>query len=375
MGSEVPDLSHPEFALRERVKELTCLYEIARVFARLDGSVEERLQAVVRLLPPAWQHSEQASARITLGDQVVECGDMQRASSRQSADIVVGGAVRGTVEVGYPTGSPPASSQPVFLPEEQNLIENVAGQVALHLEFRRLGEQRLALQNQLRHADRLATLGRLAAGVAHEMNDPLANILGFAQLAQKAGPSPESVERDLEHIVQAALHAREIVRKLLWFAHRSPLQFGPVDLNQIVQDSLALLSRNTSARSTSIHLDLEPGLPMLQADSTQVRQVVVNLLHNALQAIQTSGSLTARTRSEAGEVLLSVRDTGVGMSPDVLAQIFDPFFTTKDVGEGTGLGLSVVHGIVEAHGGRIDVHSEPGRGSLFEVRLPLPHPG
>ena len=195
-------------------------------------------------------------------------------------------------------------------------------------------------------------------------------MLGFAELIGRSADLPEQVARDVDKIFKAALHAREIIRKLMIFTRQMPSRRSVCDLNQPVRDSLDFLAARCAKESIDLVRDLEPALPPIVADGAQLQQVVVNLVVNAIQAMPGGGTLTVRTRSGPGTVSLRVSDTGVGMSPDVRKQLFMPFFTTKDVGHGTGLGLAVVHGIVVAHGGTVHVTSEVGRGSSFEVRIP-----
>jgi signal transduction histidine kinase len=242
--------------------------------------------------------------------------------------------------------------------------------VALVVEGRQAEDQRQRLQEQLYHADRLATLGKLTAGFAHELNEPLGSILGFAQLARDAAGLPPQVGSDLDKILKASLHAREIIKKLMFFGRQTPPGMVAVDLNETVREGLSFIEPRITSQRIRVIQQLDPNLPRVIADRGQILQVLVNLTVNATQAMPEGGTLTLTTRSEADKVLLGVEDTGVGMSEEILRQIFVPFFTTKDVGQGTGLGLSVVHGIVSAHGGAITVTSEPGQGSRFEVRLP-----
>jgi signal transduction histidine kinase len=365
------------WALRERVKELTCLYGIARVAQRPGLTVAETLQAIVELLPPAWQYPEIACARLTVDghDYVTGCPSLRPAKGgtpphRQTADILVGGTRRGLVEVLYLRDKPQFAEGP-FLKEERSLIDTVAREVALIIERREADDYRTKLQDQLRHADRLATIGQLAAGIAHELNEPLGSILGFAQLALKNPKLPGQAAKDLERIVATSLHAREIIRKLLIFARQKPPLMSQVDLNHAVSDSLHFLGSRCAAAGVEVALSLAPDLPLINADGSQLQQVLVNLVVNAVQAMPNGGKLSIGTRPGHGYVSLLVDDTGTGMTEEVRKKLFIPFFTTKDVSQGTGLGLAVVHGIVTAHGGSIHVESEPGRGARFEIQLPL----
>ena len=359
-----------EAALLERVKELSCLYAIAQIAQRCEGSLDLILQEVAGAIRNAWQYPEIASARIVLdGKTRAQAGKAPRLHT-QAAPIVVRGTARGSVEVAYSRRRPQRDEGP-FLKEERSLIEAVAGQVAAILEHEEVELEKRMLLEQLRHADRLATLGQLAAGMAHELNEPLGGILGFAQLARKSPALPAEVAGDIDRIAAAALHARDVIRKLLLFARQTPPERLPLDLNRLIEDGLQLLRSHCEQAGVEIRLGLAPDLPPLVADGGQLRQVLTNLVVNALQAMPNGGNLTIATEADAGHALLVIEDTGVGIAEDAMDKLFLPFFTTKDVGGGTGLGLPVVHGIVAAHGGSIRVRSQVGRGARFEVRLPL----
>jgi signal transduction histidine kinase len=356
-------------ALTERVKELTCLYGMAQIASQPDMSLEEIIQGIVELLPPAWQYPEIAFARIILDGKFYTTRGFRECRQKQTAEIIVGGTPRGVVELIYVEEKPDIDEGP-FLKEERKLINAVARQVALVIERKQAEKEKLRLHNQLLHADRLATIGMLAAGVAHELNEPLGNILGFAQLAKKCPGIPDSVEHDIGKIETASLHAREIIQKLLVFARQAPPHKTHVNLNQIVQDGLYFFEARCAKEGVELVRLLSPDMPEFTADPGQLNQLLVNLVVNSLQSMPGTGKITVQTRFSKNNVYLTVEDTGTGMSKEVLDKIFVPFFTTKDVGHGTGLGLPVVYGIVTAHGGTIDVNSKPGRGTRFEIQLP-----
>ncbi|UCF43784.1 MAG: hypothetical protein JSV99_02315 [Planctomycetota bacterium] len=336
-------------------------------------SLDEVLQSVVEQLPAAWQYPDIASARITLDNTAYETPAFREGPQKQTADIVVRGSPRGAIEIVYVEQKPELDEGP-FLKEERNLIDEVARQVANIVERRQAEKDKLKLHVQLRHADRLATLGMLAAGVAHELNEPLASILGFAQLAKRCSGVPASAAKDIEKIEAASLQAREIIQKLLVFARQRPPEKARVNLNQVVQDGLYFVEARCAKEGIELVRELSPNLPEITADPAQLNQVLVNLVVNALQSMSGAGRITVSTGFCDSNVRLVVQDTGAGMSKDVLEKIFVPFFTTKDVGQGTGLGLPVVHGIVTAHGGSIEVESKVGCGARFEVRLPVGAP-
>ena len=357
-------------ALRERVKELTCLYSIAQVAERQGITLRGILKGIADLLPPAWQYPEITAGRIILDGNAYSTPGFQPDAQMQTANIMVRGNRRGVVKVVYLEKRLELDEGP-FLREERSLIDAIARQVALIIERREAGEERLKLQEQLRHADRLATLGQLAAGVAHELNEPLGSILGFAQLVKKTPELPEQVQQDVTKIEDASLHAREVVKKLMLFGRQMPPQKTRINLNKMVEEGLYFLKSRCKKTGTEIALSLDPELPEITADQSQIYQVLVNLAVNAMQAMPDGGKLTIKTLLKETVVFLIVEDTGVGMSEEVKEKIFLPFFTTKEISEGTGIGLSVVHGIVTSHGGSISVESKVGTGSRFEIQLPV----
>jgi len=362
-----------EAALRERVKELTCLYGIAQVVERAEHSLGEVLQQIVELLPPAWQYPQMTVARILLDGHSYVTPGFREGRFQQTAEIVIGGCRRGVVDVTY-VEERPEFAMGAFLQEEEKLIAAIAREVALIVERKESGEENARLEHQLIHADRLATIGKLAAGVAHELNEPLGSILGFAQLAQKCPNLPEQAQRDIGKILTASLYAREVIKRLMFFARQVPAKKAPVSINGVVKDTFFFLEGRCAKGGIEVVLDLASDLPEIVADPAQLKQVLVNLVVNAIQAMPNGGKVTVSTRASDSSVLLVVQDTGSGIDKETLEKIFLPFFTTKDVNEGTGLGLAVAHGIVTAHGGSINVASQPGCGTRFEICLPTTSP-
>lgn len=362
-----------QHALRERVKELSCLYAIAQVLESAEEPASAFLGEIVRLLPPAWQFPDAVVACIRIDEADFTTGDMSRALHRQQAPVVVDGTTRGFVEVGYVEDRPEFAER-AFLKEEEHLIAAVARELSLFVQRSDVRLEKLRLAEQVRLTDRLATLGQLAASVAHEINEPLGAVLGFAQLARKVSDVPARAVQDLDKIIQAALHAREVVRKLMLFARQTPSSRSMVRINDIVDESLGLFASRLGEQGVQVIRDLDPTSPTVVADAVQLNQVVVNLCVNGIQAMPQGGTLTIRTRRSADSVSIAVEDTGTGIPPEINEHIFEPFFTTKSPEQGTGLGLSVVHGIVTSHGGTITFDSSPGTGTRFQVRLPSSKP-
>ena len=359
-----------QVALRERVKELTCLYGIAKVTSLSDMSLEDTLEEIAKLVPPALLYSDIAQVRITLDDFSCSTAGFQDGPYKLSAEIVVEERIRGGIDVEYLEEKPRRDEGP-FLAEERSLLNTIASEVALLVRRRQSEEERTRLQEQLRHADRLATIGQLAAGVAHELNEPLGNILGFAQLAGKCSDLPDDALHYVEKVVKASLHAREIIKKLLLFARQTPPRKKRVAINKVIEEALGFLESWCIKEGVEVVYSMDPDLPMIEADPAQLNQILVNLVVNAVHSMPDGGRLTVGTVSGDGWVSLVVDDSGIGMSDDVVKKAFTPFFTTKEIGKGTGLGLAVVHGIVTSHGGSIVVESKVGEGTRFEIRLPV----
>ncbi len=358
-----------KFNLRERIKELSCVYRLTKLGTESNRSLDDLLREAAEIIPAAFLFSDAISCRIILDQRSYISQRYTPPKHRLSAEIRIGDTVRGAVEVSYSSDLPTLDKGP-FLKEEESLLEAVAKELSAIIEKKESEEQKATLQRQLLHADRLVTVGQLAAGMAHEINEPLGSILGFAQLIQKDASLSEQARRDLDKIIKATIHARDIIRKLMFFSRQMPPQKRMTDLNERVASALDLLEPRIRKSDIRLITRLEESLPPIIADQAQIHQVIVNLVVNAIQAMERNGTLTIETRHDDRMVFLTVEDTGCGMTPETKEKIFLPFFTTKEIGEGTGLGLPVVLGIVTAHGGRIEVESAPGKGSRFIVALP-----
>lgn len=274
-----------------------------------------------------------------------------------------------------------------FSKEDEALAVTLAAQAAiavenasLYEEVHRSYEQLRRSQDLLLRQEKLASLGRLAAGLAHEINNPLSSVAGFAEALQRRAQAErlhelekfQDVPEYLALIQQEVGRASAIVRRLLDFARQREPSFENLNLGSLIRETVALIRSQAVVTNKRIELNLPRNLPVVQADRHMLQQVFLNLLTNALDAIEGEGEVRIAAFPAPGQVEVVLQDTGCGIPREHLARIFDPFFTTKDVGKGTGLGLAICQGILEQHGGSIEVRSDGlGTGTTVAVRLPV----
>lgn len=361
--------------LRERVKELRCLYDLSRIALETDTDISALLHKTLPLIARAMQFPDLAEVKITAGSTNYATKGFDKCEHHIGARMGISKNNYGILKVGYRPSVATKGSKNVFLVEERKLVRMVARELSLSIKRAKAEENNRILEKQLQHSERLAFVGELSAGIAHELNEPLGRILGFAQLVKKSARLSDQQDTDLDKIIKASLYTREIIKKLMIFSRQMPQQISLVNLNTVVTNTLYFIDVRFQNREVKIVEKLDARLPSIQADTVQMSQVLVNLITNAIHAMPQGGRITIGTKRGKNSVSLIVNDTGMGMSLDVKRKIFEPFFTTKPIGQGTGLGLSVVLGIVEEHKGRISVSSTPGKGSKFEIILPLKQKG
>jgi PAS domain S-box-containing protein len=350
-------------------------------FSRVSGLEGIALQAGAGVAGRAVQERRIVATRDVLSDADLRLAPEVRARIEQqgyrsiiAAPLMARDRVVGAMTMGAEGGRR-------FSWDELRLFRAFADQASLAFETARLyasARDNLArlreTQAQLVQAGKMSAIGQLVSGVAHEINNPLSVIMGYGQLLLSRGV-PEGLQRPMELMVQQADRMAKIVRNLLYFARQRPPERAPVDLNLVVEQTLALRVNQLTLSGIAVERDFQGGLPPVIGDAHQLQQVFLNLLLNAEQAIAPTGAagrIVFRTRVVEGgrAVRASVEDNGPGISPEILPRVFEPFFTTKEVGTGTGLGLSVSYGIVEEHGGRLFADSEPGR-TVFSLELPV----
>lgn len=261
-----------------------------------------------------------------------------------------------------------------FLRDSEGRATGILGVSRNITERKRAEQEKQRMEQQVLLSGRLAAVGQLAAGVAHELNNPLAAVQGYAQLLTSRKDLDESIRDDVGTIYREAQRASKITANLLSFSRTHEPERKAISLNKVIEESIELHAYRLRVNNISIHTDLQPDLPRTLADFHQLQQVFVNLITNAEQAMTEAhghGTLTISSHRSGDAIEVQIADDGPGMPEDVLNRAFDPFFTTKEVGKGTGLGLSICFGILDQHNGRIRAESEPGSGTTITVEIPI----
>jgi PAS domain S-box-containing protein len=252
-------------------------------------------------------------------------------------------------------------------------IFNEKGEVVACVHVTRDITERKKMEEQLIVTDRLASVGELASGIAHELNNPLTSVIGFSQLLLEKDV-PDDVKEDVKIIYSEAQRTAQVVKNLLTFARKHDTEKRPANINSIMEKALELRAYEQKVSNIQVNTRFAPDLPEIMADFFQLQQVFLNIVINAehfMIEAHNRGTLTITTERAGDVIKASFADDGPGIAEENLGHVFDPFFTTKEVGRGTGLGLSICHGIVTEHGGRIYAESELGKGATFIVELPL----
>lgn len=351
--------------LQERVKELTCLYAISKIAQDNTTNIEETLQKIPKVISSGWQFPNELMVNIKVDDK--EFGEPGIRKPFQKALIKINNRKRGTLTVWYDNEISKTTGVKKFLKEEQQLINQIAVELSTIIDRHELREREKLHALTIRNNDRLNVLGELTGGIAHELNTPLGNILGYAELLKRSETDFNKKE-DLQKIIVSTLNAREIVKKLMYFSCDMPSQFDIVDLNKIIVESVDLLQIQLKDAMVKTVLNLDEEIPKRRIDPIQFSQVIFNLVLNAIASMPNGGVLEISTGFNKNQIILKIKDEGCGINKSEIHKIFQPFFTTKK--SGTGLGLAVVHGIVQSHQGAIQVSSKLGKGTEFIITLP-----
>lgn len=352
--------------LRERIKELQCLYDVSHLMADSQSTVEQILERVVERIVPAWKYPEHAVAELILVDIHLQSQPIDMETVSLKMPIEVEGERVGVLKVHYPSATHDESS---FLEFESLLLQKLAKEIALLWEKHLREKRESVLRRTAERNDRLAILGELTAGIAHELNTPLGSIMGYSELIASSN-DPVQMKRDANRILQSAMHARDVVKNLMFFSCEMPQNRLDIHVGEAIESSLKLLEPTLKKAQIELQTDIESGI-IARVDSLQLAQVVFNLVINAIHASPADSTIAVSLQRDGEVFRLMVEDKGAGIPENVRDQIFEPFFTTRPLGEGTGLGLSVVHGIIKSHGGHIRFATTEGEGTTFVVSIPI----
>lgn len=356
-------MSRDNEELKERIKELTCLYEISSIISNTNyQEIDDTLQAIAICLKKGFQLPGHIEIEIDTLNLYVKTGTASSANKIASS-IRIFNEPQGQVTAFL------IDSDTKFLIEEKSLLDNVAIKIGNILERVALKKNEAVLNSRIERADRLNILGELTAGIAHELNTPLANILGFAELLEEK-MTDANAKADLEKIINNAIFSREVVKNLMFFACEMPQEMKKVNIVPIINNAINLLQPSFKKKNLRYVAKIEQEELLLRADAIQLTQIIFNLLINAIYYTPENGLITIHARQTEKEMIITIQDEGRGFPENTIDKIFQPFFTTKPTGEGSGMGLSVVHGIVKSHKGTIVAKNNPEKGAAFIIKIP-----
>jgi two-component system sensor kinase FixL len=366
--------------LRERVKELDCLFGISDIVENAGGSMDRIFQETVELLPRSWDHTEVASARISLGGRDFRSDGYRHSPWNQTSAIKVFGGIVGVVELVYREARPDRDEGP-FTREERRLLNGVAERLG-HVVERLTADEHLQqkeeeFRERLTHVTRISTMGEMASSIAHEVNQPLTAVATYAQACRRMVENgmmeaPEVLEV-LERIGEEALRAGDIIHRLRGMIRRQETELVERDINRLLEKIAPLASVDARLNGVELEFCLPAEPTRILADEVQIQQVVLNLIRNGIDAMEgippDQRKLEVRVHStERKTVEVRVSDRGCGLLEESEKALFEPFFTTKE--GGLGLGLSISRSIISAHGGHLSFFRNPGGGTTFWFSLP-----
>ncbi|WP_452228299.1 sensor histidine kinase [Lacinutrix sp. MEBiC02404] len=357
-----------EDKLKERIKELTCLYAISSYIANCNiENINPTIQAIAISLKDAIRFPEDASVEILVHDDLFKTGKEPLEKVFILSAIKTFNTPIGSIKIGYSEAKYTSNS---FLNEEKQLLQKVALEIGNLLERKQIIENEAITRRQIERTDRLSILGEITAGIAHELNTPLANILGYSELLKDQFLNNIEASNDLEKITNSAIYSREVVKKLMFFSCDMPQQMKLTNIVPIIKDAISLLKPNFIKKNIDCQLHILEDRITLRVDAIQLTQVIFNLVINAIYFSPENGIIKVHVTQNEKDIEIVISDQGKGIDAGSSDSIFNPFYTTKPVGEGSGLGLSVVHGIVKSHKGSIKHKPNVPKGTIFTIHLP-----
>lgn len=356
-----------EEKLSERIKELACLYEVTNILNHDEYSVLEVLKNIATVLKDAWRFKDKVIVGIRYQDLNYFTSKAHENTVFIKEDLIVDNQSAGEIKIHYPASDFIESD---FLVDEIKLLRKVCYEIGVFLEKKESKVKVALFKKSAKQTDRLSILGEITAGIAHELNTPLGNILGFAELIKQQNSNPQ-IERDITKIINAAIYSREIVKNLMFFSCEMPQNKTILLVKPIILRALALLGPNFSKGNLDYKVTFADDEIKAQIDDIQLTQVLFNIILNAIHVSPANSVIEIDVYATVTDFVIEIKDNGPGIKAAIKEKIFDPFFTTKPIGEGTGLGLSVVHGIIKSHRGDIEALDNVPKGTNFKIKLPL----
>lgn len=356
-----------EEKLKERIKELTCLYEISKTISQSHSIEKKVLKKIILSIKNAWKFNNDAIVELHIAGYYLTTSKVPRKTVFQICTINTAYSNSEYIKVHYPQEK---YTQDEFLEDEQKLLNTAAVEIGNYIEKFQILERKQSLRRTIERMDRLSTLGEMTAGIAHELNNPLGNILGYAELIKLSNNDPE-IDSDISTIIKSTIYTREVVKKLMFFASEMPHQAKLEEIKPIATFALSFLKQNFQKKDIKSELIIKDDYLTAKVDSVQITQVFFNLLINAIYASPPKSIIKTIIDNDSDYLYIIVQDEGHGIADEIKDKIFEPFFTTKKINTGSGLGLSVVHGIVKSHNGEITVTDNLPQGAVFTIKIPI----
>ncbi|MGA1841015.1 MAG: ATP-binding protein [bacterium] len=367
--------------LIKRIKELNCLYAISNIVEKSWISLEEIIQRIVDIIPPSWQYSEIACARIFLEGQKWCTKNFQETIWKQTSDIMVYGQRIGALDVFYLEKKPESDEGP-FLKEERSLIDAVAERLGRIIEYKKAEiAKELKIEQELQHHGRLQLMGKLAASIVHEIKNPLVSIGLMTQSMMerlKQNKVGDDIFQDMESVIHEVQRLEKLLENLTDFGKPKVFRTTREDIHYPINETLKLLSKEIRTSKITIEKSFNPDIPSVLIDVSKMQQVFLNVLLNAIDAMTEGGNIIIKTdfirekiedKITQNWVQIAIQDSGIGIKREDMPHLFEPFYSKSS--ERTGLGLSIVLGLIELHNGKIKIDSQEGKGTTVKIHLPV----